>query len=222
MWIIDRHAGIAAVLLGALLLLSGAAVQAADANKRYALKGIGLASCATYAETGNKNPKTNKEKSRNLLRRAAFHGWLYGYLSAVNRFEKRTYDVVSWQSRRVLHGMLTAYCRKNPKQRFFMAVNILTEVLKRDRVRTRSPIIAVESGQGKTRIYREVVRRVQKALARLGYYAGSIDGRFGPNTRLGIEAYQQKENIKVTGIPDQRTLVRLLRPPPRSGAAPAR
>ena len=102
------------------------------------------------------------------------------------------------------------YCRKNPKNRFYLAVNALANALKPNRVRSQSQLIETEAGQKKVRVYRETLRRVQKALARLGFYAGRVDGRFGPNTRLGLEAFQQKEKLQLSGLPDQRTLFRLL------------
>jgi hypothetical protein len=42
-------------------------------------------------------------------------------------------------------------------------------------------------------------RRVQEALARLGYYAAAIDGRFGPETRAAIRRYQHEIGDEMTG-----------------------
>ena len=41
--------------------------------------------------------------------------------------------------------------------------------------------------------------RVQQALARLGYYQGSIDGRFGPQSMRAMNNYQQSQGQQVTG-----------------------
>lgn len=41
--------------------------------------------------------------------------------------------------------------------------------------------------------------RVQQALARLGYYQGSIDGRFGPQSMRAMHHYQQSQGQQVTG-----------------------
>jgi len=199
-----RISGFSAMLAfaAAVLMVAGSAAQAADSNKRFAIKGIGRATCGSFVEASKKNKAEF----------AAFRGWLDGYLTAYNLFEKDTYDVVSWQDRGLLFGILVGHCTKNTKQRFFTAAAILANTLKRDRVRFHSPHILAESGSGKVRVYQETVRRVQKTLARLGFYAGKIDGRFGPNTRLGIEAYQQKEKLKVTGLPDRATVVKLFAP----------
>jgi len=37
-----------------------------------------------------------------------------------------------------------------------------------------------------------VLRRVQAALARLGYYDGIVDGIFGPETRAAIRRFQHE------------------------------
>lgn len=41
--------------------------------------------------------------------------------------------------------------------------------------------------------------RVQQALARLGYYQGSIDGRFGPQSMRAMNNYQQSQGQPLTG-----------------------
>jgi hypothetical protein len=43
-------------------------------------------------------------------------------------------------------------------------------------------------------------RRVQEALARVGYYAGGIDGRFGPETRAAIRRFQHEIGAEMTGV----------------------
>ncbi len=42
-------------------------------------------------------------------------------------------------------------------------------------------------------------RRVQTALARLGYYDGEVDGVFGPDTRAAIRRYQHELHSAMTG-----------------------
>lgn len=43
-------------------------------------------------------------------------------------------------------------------------------------------------------------RRVQEALARIGYYAGRIDGLFGPETRAAIRRFQHEIGVETTGV----------------------
>src|SRR5207302_8958858 len=51
---------------------------------------------------------------------------------------------------------------------------------------------------------------VQLALARLGISPGSLDGVSGPKTRLALMAFQQREDLSVTGELDASTKSRLL------------
>jgi Putative peptidoglycan binding domain/Caspase domain len=43
-------------------------------------------------------------------------------------------------------------------------------------------------------------RRVQTALARLGYYDGQVDGIFGPDTRAAIRRFQHELHATMTGM----------------------
>jgi hypothetical protein len=47
------------------------------------------------------------------------------------------------------------------------------------------------------------IRLVQAALRRLGIYSGQVDGILGPETRRAVEDYQVKNELPVTGQPDQ-------------------
>jgi hypothetical protein len=53
------------------------------------------------------------------------------------------------------------------------------------------------------------VRQVQQALHRLGYYNGSVDGDFGPNTQNALQRYQISAGEPVTGTLTRGTLGRL-------------
>jgi hypothetical protein len=53
------------------------------------------------------------------------------------------------------------------------------------------------------------VRQVQQTLHRLGYYNGSVDGDFGPNTQNALERYQLSAGEPVTGTLTRGTLGRL-------------
>jgi N-acetylmuramoyl-L-alanine amidase len=50
---------------------------------------------------------------------------------------------------------------------------------------------------------------VQKDLANLGYYQGSIDGIYGRNTRDAVGRYQTEHNLTVTGTLTSQTLQQL-------------
>ncbi len=191
------------ILLAALLvaaLMAAAPVHAADGSGRFAVKGAGVASCGNFVDL-------RAEKSKTIF---VFVGWLQGYLSAFNQFTGDTYDVVSWERTEILLRAIERYCEKNRDRKFYAAVAGLANSLMPDRLKTASKRVKATSGKESVTVYREVLRRMQIALADRGFYFGKADGLFGPNTRVGIEAFQRAEKIKVTGIPDQLTLLRLL------------
>ncbi len=53
------------------------------------------------------------------------------------------------------------------------------------------------------------VKGVQETLKELNFYGGEVDGLFGPNTRVAIEAYQTKMGLTVTGTVDDSLLDQL-------------
>jgi uncharacterized caspase-like protein len=53
-------------------------------------------------------------------------------------------------------------------------------------------------------------RRVQEALTRVGYYAGGIDGIFGPETRAAIRRFQYEIGVEKTGVITGAQAARLL------------
>lgn len=60
-----------------------------------------------------------------------------------------------------------------------------------------APIPAMPDEGAMTASERE---RVQKALARLGYYAGVVDGKFGRETRAAIRRFQHEIGVEMTGV----------------------
>lgn len=56
-------------------------------------------------------------------------------------------------------------------------------------------------------------RRVQEALARLGYYAAPVDGRFGPETRAAIRRFQHELGAAMTGTITGEQAARLVERP---------
>jgi peptidoglycan hydrolase-like protein with peptidoglycan-binding domain len=53
-------------------------------------------------------------------------------------------------------------------------------------------------------------RQVQKALQRLGYYEGPLDGIFGPATRSAIRRFQESMGVEATGRLNETEASRLV------------
>ena len=52
----------------------------------------------------------------------------------------------------------------------------------------------------------EEVTEIQQRLTELGYYSGSIDGKFGANTKSAIIEFQKDNNLNADGIAGDKTL----------------
>jgi hypothetical protein len=53
------------------------------------------------------------------------------------------------------------------------------------------------------------VKKVQQALARLGYDPGRIDGVYGPRTTAAVKSYQHQEKLPITGLLTPELIARL-------------
>ncbi len=188
--------------LATIAVLGAAApLSAASKTGQYAIKGIGADRCANYVEAAEaKSPLLD-----------VFAGWIEGHLSATNRYRPDTFDIAPWQSTRLLMALLYAHCQNNPDQRLFQAVENMEEVLAKGRLTERSEVVEIDAGDGKKlALYHEILKRVQKALLDAGLLEGKADGRYGPKTKAALEAFQEREGLPGTGLPDQETLYRLL------------
>jgi peptidoglycan hydrolase-like protein with peptidoglycan-binding domain len=56
------------------------------------------------------------------------------------------------------------------------------------------------------------VKALQQRLAALKYYPGTADGEFGANTQAALWAFQEINGVKVTGVVDAATKIRLVHP----------
>jgi peptidoglycan hydrolase-like protein with peptidoglycan-binding domain len=65
-----------------------------------------------------------------------------------------------------------------------------------------------------------VVQQVQGILKDLDFYAGSVDGISGPNTRKAIQAYQQKVGLNASGEIDAALLDQLGATPKTASVVP--
>lgn len=197
-----RPIGVAAVTM----CLWSAAAEAAGAQGRFAIKGIGAQTCAQFGTAF-------QERSRAAY---VFAGWVDGYVSALNRLQDATFDAAPWQSTDIMMALINNHCARNPEARLFEVVQALLRYYSDQRLAEISPPVDAVVGERTVTLYRDVLRLAQSALAQQGLYAGAADGLFGPKTRAAFEAFQEKSNIEKTGLPDQQTLYRLFAP-----AAPA-
>lgn len=192
-----------------LLLAVPAAAQARDSENRFAAKGVGLTTCQWFTDA--------RAERSNAYYMAL--GWIDGYVTGLNQTVEDTFDVASFENNEVFALMLDQNCRRHPTTPFFEMMRAMVRAIDDDRIREASPMVEARIGDNAVRIYRETLRRVQNALTDKGYYAGEVDGVFGQETQVALEAFQGDNRLKVTGLPDAVTLYALLRlaagaPPP--------
>lgn len=180
---------------------SGPGALAASENGKYAIKDVGVATCQLYSDEQEK-------KSKRFFQ---FVGWVTGYLSGHNRLAKDTADIAPWQSTQLLATYIASYCKKHPEARLVQATNELIKALTPGRLRKTSERIKVEAGGNAMVIYETVLRRAQGILIERGHLSGTADGVFDPATQQAFESFQQANNLEVTGLPDQRTLLTIFR-----------
>jgi hypothetical protein len=184
-----------AVLLAAKLCLAPLA-WAADADGHFAIKGVGLQSCADYlAAREAKSPQYHQ-----------FGGWMNGYLSATNRYEDDTFDLVPWQSTGMLAAWLAGACEKNRDAQFVRVVTLLVNALGEERLRARSALVEYETDEGTDYVYAEVLRRAQQRLVDAGLYEGPFNGQLDTATKDALSRFQAEQDLAATGLPDRRTL----------------
>lgn len=190
-------------LLRASLLLSlsafGSAALAADEEGKFAVKGMGLATCEQFL-------KVRDEKAPQYYQ---FGGWVNGYLSAVNRYEEQTFDIAPWQSTNLMINLLGRFCEQRKDLPFVQAVRLMVNSLEKDRLTNSVERVEAKVGDKSVYLYEATMRLVQLELTDAGFYNGKPDGKFGRQTRKALEQYQAKMGIPKTGLPDQLTLARI-------------
>ena len=183
------------------ILLYPPPANAASGSGEYAIKGVGLVTCKLYSQ----------ERKKLSNRYFQFVGWIIGYLSGHNRYAKDVDDIAPWQTSDLMATLIVNYSRANPNARLVAASNRLIEALHPNRLRNGSKRIQAKTGGKTVVIYDAIMRRAQQMMAERGFCTGSTDGKFGPATRKAIEKFQKDKKIKVTGLPDQRTLLMIFR-----------
>jgi hypothetical protein len=196
----------AAVLV--LAMLWHAPAQAVDTQGRYTVKGAGLATCGRFLELAKKG-------GREFY---MFAGFVHGYLSAANALNKQTYDLVPWQSNKVLINSIAKVCAKHKDRRFGEILRRLVLSLAPQRLTEYSDLLKVP-GDGVAPVYREVVFRMQTQLQARGHYTGEPTSQYDEATVAAMKLFQAQAQLPVTGHADQATIQRLFYP--RKAAAPA-
>ncbi len=187
-------------MIAAVVVAAATSVQASDAKNRFAVKGAGALPCRDF----------NAAIVARNSRAAAAAGWFAGYISAANRYEPDTYELLPWQDPLYLTASISAYCKANPSARLYQAADKLVTSLRADRLKTATPMKTLVTDGTRIRIYAATVARLKRALQRRNMLTGPVNTSTDAALVDGLRAFQKAEKLEVTGIPDQETLFRLL------------
>lgn len=187
------------VLVMSLFIAAGA--FGADSEGRFAVKGAGMTKCERFLEEW-------KDGSKVFY---AYGGWIEGYLTATNQYLPQTYDITSWETTTLLAALLAEHCKKDPEMPFIRAVRSMVAALRQERLTESSELVLAEQNGKGVRLYAEVIRGMQTRLAQQGLYSGTVDGIYNDSTAAAVRDYQGREGIEQSGLPDQTTLIKLMR-----------
>lgn len=180
-------------------LLSTATAE--TASGRYAVKGIGLMSCADFtSEMARQTPKAKEALA-----------WLAGYLTAVNASEDETFDIVSWQSEGMIAQALDARCKAKADEPLAGAIEAMVSTMRPDRVVDEDKLVEIRVGQRQRLLYTSVLRRMQTRLRERGA-AVDVTGEYDEPTRQALRVFQRQSKLADSGYPDSITLFRLFNP----------
>lgn len=188
-------------LVATVLLLAASDAHAANGRGQYAVRGAGLVNCADFNQARGKHGDV-------YLVVAA---WIDGYITGVNQYAANTYDVAPFESTELFMTILGGYCEDHPKDPVFGVLLDSFKQLWPDRLIHESEKIPITGSGHETRLYVEIIERVQRKLESAGYYKGPVNGAFSPGTVDALKEFQESIGFKATGFPDQATLWRLLR-----------
>lgn len=133
--------------------------------------------------------------------------WLTGYMTAHQRLMPDIFDLTPWQTVPVLLSLLRQYCDANGEAKVEEGAQQLVAYLRPGALTGPAKVVAVGSGKNVVLLYAPVVAEVRKKLAEAGHRAGpSMD-----DLSDALRTYQAEKNLPQTGLPDQSTLVTLLR-----------
>ena len=190
-------------LLAAAILLSNVTATAADQDGHFGIKGIGASACAEYVQAAAAgSPLAGR-----------YLGWANGYLTRLNQTDAQTFDILPWQSTRMLYVLLGDYCQQHPDKSFGTAVSALTKALQTQRLTRESGVRQYTNDNGSVFLYEEVLRLAQKRLNEATGAGIAVNGNLDDATTEALEKFQQAHKLQASGLPDEPTLQLLFYPP---------
>lgn len=139
-------------------------------------------------------------------------GFAEGFLTAANRYEHDTFDLTPWHTSAAYDLILDSHCTAHPGDTLVSVVQQMVAGFRPIRISAFSELLEVGDNDNRTFVYAAILRRAQAALTLRRLYSGPEDGRYTPELRQALIAFQGAARLTPTGIPDAATLWSLLNP----------
>jgi hypothetical protein len=199
--------GMKHILRGCLFfcLVFSVAGNAADKQGRYSIHGAGLLECKVFVD----------ERKKQSPAYMMMGGWMDGYITAVNKLEKSTFDITSFTTTELLSVLIAQHCATHPDDLLAPVLDAILIKLHADRVKTASPLAVVRVGEFQTQLYTKTLLDIQQRLVRKGFLEKEFKkepmGMWNESVQAALRKYQKSANLEPTGFPDQKTLWHLFR-----------
>ena len=188
-----------------LLALTSTAAFASDPDGKFSVRGIGGQPCSLWISVSEGTDETQKRDG--VL---AFQSWLAGYLSASNRLQAESYDVLPFLDMINVLAIVLNECRAVPNELVENTMARVVGAFANARVTAESPIINVTDA-GVEKPYRQAtIALAQQKLVDLGYLDGVPDGVIGPASTDALALYQSENGLPSTGEMSVDTMFKLL------------
>lgn len=181
--------------------LASHAAQAADAKGNFAVNGIGATSCA---ET------VGAIQHGHAAVRAELSSWLMGYITALNRVDHNTFDIMAIQSPVAVTNLVLNVCSKNSKDNVEGVTNSILKLFSSIKLTKSSSLMTVSFDGKSVNIRKNTMKKLQEFLKKHKFLNGPADGNYGTETQAAIKSFQAHEKLLVNSLPDAETVIQAL------------
>jgi myo-inositol-1-phosphate synthase len=168
-----------------------------DSRGEHAVKGIGNLMCSDFVQAKDL-------KKSNYFQ---FGGWIEGFISASNIHLPKTFDISPWQTTETIATIIYTACNKNPSVYFSIVVSEVVIKLSVKPLREKSEIMTLINGKYSVKLPRETYEKVVDKLITVGILKEQHSEK---DVNQSLVTYQQRNNLPITGLPDQYTLWKIL------------
>ncbi len=200
------------VTAAAILLMTATSAPASDAKGDFSVRGIGGQTCKAVLE---------RMQGANAVA-AEVNVWMSGYMTAVNRLTPNTYDASPVIDPAAHAGMVLGVCRANQEALLESAAAAVMASLATAKLQRNSPLVQLKGANQLVIVRSEAIDKIHAALAAQKLMPAKKPGAsFDAATEKALRAFQRRETLPETGLPDSSAVIRMLVERPARQAASA-